>query len=512
MPLQKNAGLGPESQEFLSFIARTQRQWQSLDLRIAAVRIANTWQCISAVCRLRHQAPKSVPTVKHLPRTSSFWACQIRLPASRLSDLLEQVCRGSIDLASEPILCRAAPLEEHHDALKKIGYSSNTPNPLHAWRPDQAAVLRAPGATPPFTTMHRLLFTGEQVSTFLSKLEGGRDTLDKQLRSLRVHWDGLEHVIAAGIGALNPFDTQSAVGFDFLAAVGLAIDGPECSFQNEIVRVSILADSARARRLASVTIIDTDLPPSGNPPLKISAANWQSHPDGFHGDLSVQSNATKKVVLHLRHAGEAIGRIVLVRKSTLANQLLSGHQQFDPGLKIWKEKMLTVDGANAKPLDARSFERDVGRLFGVLGFSVDIIEDRGDRECLDILAHASGYPLIAIECTVSSLKSEGKLAKLFRRSERLRTSLQPTYTVPEIPHGIRERAPVLPDWRRQAVISVIVSALSDDDVSSAERIDAGRDGIAVLCRDDLTFLLDLAATAPDLNDVFAHINSRVEQS
>ena len=498
---------------FLEAVKRTPKLWQSIDLRFAAVSISGGWHLIGGVCRLRFETARSAPAVRYLPRTPQIWAGQLRLPVDNLGGVLQQIASGRLLVDGEEILCASEPTSEATAHLQKSGYGGDPLKALQVQPFQQSATLHAPAIYPPFVVMHHLRYSGDQAQRFFSLLEGGREGVDKRLRALPQHWDGVDHLMNAGIGALISLDTSNNVVFDVLAPLGLAFDDSACTFRAGVLTIGVLAESARARSLASITYVDPEMPPQGLRPIRPRSQDWERDALGWRGEVSLNCSAKNSAVVLLRHAGEPVRRIALPQRKASINPIILGHEVFDPELSTWKQKMLGTTDQQAKPDDARAFERDVGRLFGALGFLVDVLENRtASSENVDIIATAAGFPMLAIECTLGSLKSDGKLSKLFRRAESLRTALRPSYEVPATSHGAVEQERAAPAWRKNPVLPLMICRSQYDDVPPLEREDAGRAGIAVLSREDLKSLFDLSYSCAPPSDVYEYIVGRIHRA
>ena len=153
--------------------------------------------------------------------------------------------------------------------------------------------------------------------------------------------------------------------------------------------------------------------------------------------------------------------------STTSSVRIRAQDAIDPGLGRFRMQL------RGSGKDKSRFEAAMGLLFFFLGFDVHPLSGHTRRgEAVDHLAHVPGSSvMLAIECTVGSLDTRGKLGKLVVRREDIRGRL--------------------PD---REVIAVLATASERAGLSNAEVEKAGGDGVVLLAQEDLQDLWVAAQT------------------
>jgi hypothetical protein len=122
-------------------------------------------------------------------------------------------------------------------------------------------------------------------------------------------------------------------------------------------------------------------------------------------------------------------------------------------------------------------------LFHLLGFQVDVL---ALSEAVDILSFDfNSRTLLALECTLGPLTTQGKLEKLRLRAATLQNALS------------------------GSVVVMPVIATAVDEVAPAELLQAGHNQVAVLSQHDLFELLELVPTRNGPAEVLKLIRAKV---
>lgn len=159
------------------------------------------------------------------------------------------------------------------------------------------------------------------------------------------------------------------------------------------------------------------------------------------------------------------------------NQRHAIHELFDKDLAFVKRFLLTPDGKQN-----RAFEHGIALLLSILGFSVLHYGKLSNMEDgPDIIAITPSGNVGVIECTTGLLNAKDKLVKLAQRTSLIKEDMK------RAGHG---HFPVQP---------VIVTALPKNEVEAGLE-EAGRNGIAVVCKENIEELLR-RVTLPQNPDV-----------
>lgn len=162
------------------------------------------------------------------------------------------------------------------------------------------------------------------------------------------------------------------------------------------------------------------------------------------------------------------------------------HQVFDENFDLLKKVLLKPDSGNA-----HLFEQAISALLNVLGFSV---VNYGRIPKLqkgpDIIAITASGNVGVIECTVGLLDHDDKLGKLVQRTELIKQGMAAAG------YGFVRFQPI------------IVTALSRREVAT-DLENAGKHGIAVVCREDIQALLNQVGLPPNADQYFANAEALV---
>jgi hypothetical protein len=140
---------------------------------------------------------------------------------------------------------------------------------------------------------------------------------------------------------------------------------------------------------------------------------------------------------------------------------------------------------------ARDFEKGISFLANLLGFAMvplSVVPQLADAPDL-IVSSPSGHAAI-IECTIRNLNENNKLSKLVQRTAQLRERL---------------RSAGLGHLKTQPVI---VSLLTRAELQ-ADLPEAGKNGIAVISKEDLQSLLSQATLFPNAEELFSRLSDNI---
>lgn len=141
-------------QLFVDAIGRTPALWQSMDVRVLAVRVEGEWHNMLTRCYLDHRPPAEVTRLRELPRTPLVGAWQWVRPVTQLEQLLADVKSGNFAVDNTRICYRALEAPEAHNyySFGDYGFSDLAEHYRTAYRFWSCHMLSASG-----NTVHDLL-------------------------------------------------------------------------------------------------------------------------------------------------------------------------------------------------------------------------------------------------------------------------------------------------------------------------------------------------------------------
>lgn len=206
--------------------------------------------------------------------------------------------------------------------------------------------------------------------------------------------------------------------------------------------------------------------------------SWEK--EGFFQDGTVQVPLLDVPVLQafVSYAGLAIHQWWVTDPKKSLNVRKIAYEPYDNNLEVIK-RFLAALGNNK----SEDFETGISLLLYLLGFSV---AHMGTTKLLsegpDILASTPLGNLLVFECTIGLLNEGNKLAKLTRRTILIKEKLMAA------------------GYSHLIVQPVITTALVRNSVQT-ELEDAGKAGIAVVCKEELDSLLIEGTIFPDPEDL-----------
>lgn len=491
-----------ELEKFLTGISRTDRLWDAAVVSTVALKLQDEWISIAASCRLHLSGTQRFVPTRHLPITERILAAQDSIPISELGSWLRKSLSGSNVVNGMPIrfASSAKPSNADDQRLEFMPFTYGGGTQL-------STQLSTTSFPPPFVNAHRWQATGDAARNFLNRLAGGAQSIDEELRSLQYPWDGIGHLMRGSGAFIYGWSTDTQALIDAVAPLGIALNARRCELRGAHLRLSVAALSRSAVRLSSVGFAGDDHTGKGvsgiirTPARGWSKANttWFLEKDHEVGDL-------RSVALFLRVKGTPIQRLDLQAIPQHAKPIRAAHALHHRASETsWLKHLLEASGSAQ-----REFERAVSRLFGLLGFGVDYLGDEKDQNCVDAIVELGRDHLLIVECTTGTLKGDGKLAKLVRRSAELRRGLRekgidvsPTYRAPSDPAAASLLGRKM--YTPLCVVPVMLCSLPFESLAKGEISDAQTDGVAVLSREDLQTLLSAADTDADCEQTLGQL-------
>lgn len=447
--------------EFLSRVHKQPSVWRALDVRAVVLSDGDHAVNLVARCYLDPRNPKEVTRLQTLPATRGLAVLQHVLPVSELRPLLESVMAGELTLGNQRIRFRG------REGSDGPGYRDITYG--YEFLPD---IITTDSEVPwgrtkyLFASYENLtLYSGVAVHTVMDDMGANPRRIDDELRALECPIDGLR-----GVGRFLLGDPDGAAlhvfsRLDVIAPYPVTFATEACTFDGGVAQLAVrsaLVDPSEAIRVGVFAWNESGSPESRVFPWKLgrtasSGGLWRQRFEVGRfsaAQFFLQVGERAVDALHLR--GEGV--------SNLRRLVYEG---VDPS-----SKNLAMVLSNRT--DSTGFERGVRRLFHLLGFAVDGFAGEGRlTDAPDVLAFDEpGNLLLVIECTTGSIDSEGKLGKLIKR-RALFESLAPEFDVR----------------------GVMISVLTENELSSAEVERCARDRLILISYDELQELIDITGAS-----------------
>lgn len=338
-----------------------------------------------------------------------------------------------------------------------------------------------------FPLYHPLITTGPRLPTIV--VHGiGRDPLlrrenfrpfqhfDWALKSADQPFDSLDELlIFMGLPRLLQMSEMTAI--ELVARAPVSIRDTSSIENNEVIITCRLADGLNPSlvklgyKVASKGLFNRSF-------VTGDKLSWKK--EGFFQDGTVQVPLIDVPALQAfaSYAGLAIHQWWITDPRKSLNIRKAAYEPYDNNLEVIRRFLATL--GNNKSED---FESGVALLLYLLGFSV---AHMGTTKLLsegpDILASAPSGNLLVVECTIGLLNEGNKLAKLIRRTILIREKLMAA------------------GYSHLTVQPVIATALMRNSIQT-ELEDAGKAGIAVVCKEELDSLLNESTIFPDPEDL-----------
>ena len=426
------------------------RFWQSIDLRICAIRHGRRW--INLVTRgfLDHRAAQSVPKFCSVDRPD-LRAWQVVLPIAHLPGVVRGIAGGKTKLRPR--------------SVRYIGRSSEAPTDIRYVFGELAAPYQS--AEYDLWSCHALVDHGFSMWDVVRQAGHDPGELDSMIRGGPNAYDGLSDLVRRFCGRPRGLDVRgNTTAIELIAPLAVRFDREKVASSPERVTVALraAADAFVAKAELQWTAGITG-EPLRHGFAKLSEREWEHEGGTLRSQLDIPIREGDATVTLFILIGDRCVDCVSVPLAG-SNPRIKAHNALDPSGPQFVEKLRDEEWRNAK-----EFETAVGLLLFFLGFQVEpLCAQKGLGNAVDHLAHDPGASIIlAIECTVGPPDGGGKLGKLVARSKDLRNKL--------------------PD---SEVIAVLATARPRAELSKTEVEKAERDDVALLAREDLHDLSNAA--------------------
>lgn len=461
-PLQMRQDFIDRVDEFGAMVKPFQEIWKTIVLRAAWFECEGAPRPIVISINLAAKPVKHFPKPDHLPEAGQLRVSWETRPANELDSVLKALKGGSIEIAGTTLKL------EHRDGTKWAEIGS------------------------PFVNFERpgVYYARDREFAEASMREGQsiHDSVyyavkDRQLEEV---WRAMP----------APYWDRNDVLTNFFGLPGGAQQDQMILYANATIPMRLADETHLKDGLLTLTV---EAPP-GIRADKLSVGIIATALDGAtrRSELFLRGRTKKgaaqlkkslklgkdvaRATLLLRYGGVTLERReVLPAGVATANMAMAVHEALDPSSEFY------LDGLAGKGKDrGRDFERAVAWLFTFCGFAVVSYAklNHFDQRAPDVLATSKRDNLIlAIECTISSPNTEGKLAKLRDRCRDLRNNLN----------------------GKMRVVPVLATALEDSSIPASDRSLAAQDEILLLSFPHLSQLHGLATAGQPLAKIVAYL-------
>ena len=262
---------------------------------------------------------------------------------------------------------------------------------------------------------HSLVGYGPSVFDVVKQAGHDPFELDGMIRGGPHAYDGLPDLVrrfCARPGGLRIQGNTTVI--ELIAPLGVRFDPERVSSSADRVTVAV-------RAAADVFVANSDLiwtigrnagEPVRHGTARLAGGEWTREGSALLSELEIpvqngDSTATAFIVVGDR----SVDRVSVPLAFTTSNARIKAQDAIDPDLGRFRKQLRGIGKDKS-----RQFEAAVGLLFFFLGFDVHPLSGHTRRgDTVDHLAHTPGSPvMLAIECTVGSLDSGGKVGEAHR--------------------------------------------------------------------------------------------------
>lgn len=451
-------GLSEASHRFVEELGHSGDIWRTLDLRLMALRVEDEWHNLQTRIYLQEDSAEDVPSFPLPDGIPGLLVKQVVLPLSQLEAILVGLEEGRLDLAGQSILYQDVT---HGTDLECKPYGSDyyfldlTSRHQQLYRGWAAHVLHGMGSG----TNH-----------FVSQASADWTELNDRIRSSDTPYDGLSGLAYHYLGSPRSFGPNEYARYYLLAPLRIQIDvdGTRLERGDLIICVTGTSEGTFEKAALSVFGQDGTLVPWSRK-LRLDKAEYEVDEGVWKSRLTVQHAGLFDATIMLVVGHRCVHSYSVVDDATVHHNERARAYEIavaDRDLDIFRN-WLRVSS------DGNRFEHAVSRLLYFCGFAVDSFAQQGRLDdAVDFLAfHDSSRHILAVECTLGTPDSRGKLGRLAVRAGELAKAI-PTFSV----------------------TPVLATRLEREDVPTKEREKAAADGIVLLCGDDLNNLYTQVAS------------------
>ncbi|HEX8209026.1 MAG TPA: hypothetical protein VF584_02480 [Longimicrobium sp.] len=468
--------LSAEAQRFVLAGRQIIGETSLLDVRALAVRVADQWRNALTHVKLVERTPIPLEHIAPEIRTERVLARRWFVSAEELPELLVGVARGKLFAGEDEILY-----------LRSDGRDGEVPY-ADFWTFDNPATNR-PWIQPSWVPANSsrwpaLVYTarGDSLSATLAPTEWREGELDTHLHTARVPFDGYNGVAEGIVGLRRGARGDHATEFHLRLPVSVQFDTRRSRLDNGRLTIQLDAHTPQALRqteLGIAAFAGGDLVRAES--ILVKDALLDPGAEISPALIIIEDLAAERVVLTLRIRGLRVDGLTLEDPSfRQRNPRVRTYASVDDGMR---HLHALLNPSSATKETTHGFERAVARLFYLLGFQALQMGPEGKlSNSLDVFAFDPySERAYAIECTLGSIGSGGKLGKLVQRAREMESLID------------------------RVVEPVLVTSAPRSELSLAELRDAARDQISVVAQEELTALMQLASADSPTRDVAAAI-------
>lgn len=449
--------------EFLEELSESGPLWNSVDLRVVAIRFFGRWCNLVTSCVLDARPTMELPQLSSIVETSNILALQTVFSIAELGTLFERLMSGEIEVEGRAISYRTGEARQERQSEIFEGEPYRWGNVGYWDRSSPYAQADLAWSALTFSV------NGDTLQTYLRHLPRDFRGLDQEIRTFSRPYDGLGGLVKHFARGSDRFDGSHSSRFEVIAPFQVRFARELSGFEEEL-RVGIRVGSSIAQNSCHLGYFAVDtqgVPIAGT--LNLSdAVRIENAPDA----TVVVTHAAPKagsITLFLSVGPHCVDKITLTRLPAHGpNPRVEAFRTVDPDLDYFRSGF----NPGIRPI-TNAFEQSVGRLFTFLGFTVDVLgPDKKISDGVDLFAYTQTMAF-AIECTTGSIDAGGKLGKLVLRSRAVAAAVD------------------------REVFAILATSLERERIADHELSQAAEAGVVVLAREELDHLFEMClANAP----------------
>ena len=385
-------------QKPLTLFGTRRQYYDSIDMRIAAVRVGDVWHNIRARILLTCETIKYKSEV--VPECESFKMLREKLPIGQLTQVLTCMSKGELDIDKNKVM-----LWTSKDSTPPPNYEN------HCSRSSQWA-MRQWGIPFPLD-----VFKLSQPNGLSSELE----EVSQQLKCNRRPYADVFEAVNEGLELQDVYEFRRFDGHN--ESIAYILMPNYLAFDSAELKGNTLRVQVRFHRSTDVNHLRLNIIAKGKKTCrgqeKFSGTRTRKVAPYGMAETTSRLQGKPDVVLYLFELGgrsPADERLLLNEEVT--NPYVAAHQQFDPELKTLERWL------RGEVKDSADFEMSIAVLLHMCGFRVEWTGyDQMGQDAPDVLAFGPRSNLIVGECT-TDLPDDKKIRMLAKRARQLRDKLR----------------------------------------------------------------------------------------
>ena len=491
---------------FADAVEVTSELWDYATLRIVAVRVKAEWVCLAGgvVLHLR-----GTPPSRKTARVSAARTLVIdeRIPLPKLEATLEAIATGLATLSGHAIrfVSYVRPIQTDAGATGDFALE-----PPSNWQSNVRWQFALPGAIPPMVNGHFLYNQGStQARTLLALVDGGEDAVNEELRAPERNINGIHHLVRRAGASLYAWQADSSISFACFASLGIALNLDRIQFVNGALRISIVAASKTAARLAHVGV-SGELSAGGSVDVRWrrQIMEWDVSGPLMTAEEELPIGNADHLMLILRTKSSTVQQTEVPHVERAPNLLQAAQTFHHPKSdEHWRRYLL-----DSQLRQSDEFAESVARLFAGLGCSAVHLPREQNSNSSDTLVRFGRDHLLLIESTTAAFDTK-KVGNLLNRAVHLRQELRAAGLAVSdafVPFSSRRLIAyaLRPSQRAQAcVVPVMVSSFPVAAIPPTALKDAFSSHVVVLTNEDLRSLLSTSDIEGEYDEALGNLIS-----